>query len=232
MPHLRVELQLPPQFWLTRVSRKFADRTLWVIALQRLRAGIAVAQVGGDGLPTDDVRAFLTKEPDVVDARLLDATRTESVIQVTYRHPVLVPILEATGFLPRYPFAVRSGTAYWEVLGVERASRPLIQVLESRLPGSRVRAVLSSHDAPIAARLTARQRAVLEQAMILGYYSFPRRITLTALARELGVDKGSLSVMLVRIEARMAEHWMDTAFTPRSWGPRPSPRPRSIKDRA
>lgn len=231
MPHLRVELQLPADFWLTRVSRRFADHTLWVIALQRVRAGVAIAQVGGEGLPVGEVRTFLSKEPSVMGARILDATRTESVIQVTYRHPVLVPILEATGFLPRYPFAVRSGRAYWEILGVERASRPLLQVLESRLPGSRVRAVFSAPDAPTAARLTARQRSVLERAMVLGYYEFPRRITLTDLAKELDVDKGSLSVMLVRIEAQMAEHWMATAFSPRSWGPHSPSRANSTKER-
>lgn len=232
MPHLRVELQLPPHFWLTRVSRKFSDRTLWVIALQRVRAGVAIAQLGGDGLPVAEVRSFLEKEPDVLGARVLDSSRSEAVLQVTYRHPVLVPILEATGFLPRYPFAVRSGRAYWEVLGVERASRPLIQVLESRLPGSRVRAVFSAPDAPVAARLTSRQRTVLERAMVLGYYDFPRRITLTKLAEELGVDKGSVSVMLVRIEARMAEHWMATAFAPRSWGPPPVERRKPGRERS
>ncbi|MDE1821701.1 MAG: helix-turn-helix domain-containing protein [Euryarchaeota archaeon] len=231
MPQLRVELQLPPSFWLTRLSQGFSETSFWVVALQRHRSGIAVALLSGSGWPPGAVTSFLEKHPDVVRVRALERSRSTTMLRVRYRRPVLVPILEEIGLLPRFPFAVRSGVAYWEILGVERASHGMIRVLEHRLPGSRVRSISSTPTFPSRTQFTPRQERAFERALALGYYDFPRRITLTDLAETLGVDKGSLSVMLVRIEALLADHWRSTASLPRPWVPM-APRRRRSRGRA
>jgi predicted DNA binding protein len=49
-------------------------------------------------------------------------------------------------------------------------------------------------------RLTPRQREVLALAIERGYYDYPRRITLSHLAKEAGVAKSTLSQTLMLIE--------------------------------
>lgn len=219
MPHVRIELQLPSDYWLSRMSRRFPQNTFWVMALQGLRSGRSIAHIAGQGLPTEELRELLQHDPSIREVRVMEAGRPGTLLRVDYRHLVLVPILEETGMVPRYPFAVRSGHAYWEVLGLQRISRRSLQLVEDRLPGSRVLAVLTSRAYPAGSQLTPRQAEVFDRALLRGYYSYPRRISLTRLAREIGVDKGSLSVMLVRIEARLAEHWSATSSLPSPWVP-------------
>jgi predicted DNA binding protein len=219
MSHLRIELQFPTDFWLSRVSRAFPQQFIWVLTMQRLRSGGAIAHIATPNCPAEEVQDCLEKDPDVKGVIVLERNQGDSLFRVNYLRPVLVPILEATGFLPCYPFAVMSGRAYWEFLGVERESRKFIRMLEERLPGSRVRAVFPSHAHPAGIMFTPRQEVVLKEAVERGYYSFPRRITLTKLAKDLGVDKGSLSVMLVRIEERVVDYWRSTGSLPRPWVP-------------
>ena len=149
----------------------------------------------------------------------MEHSRTNVLIRVTGRRSIFLPITEATGILPCFPFAVKSGCAYWEILGVERDSRDLIGLIEHSLPGSRVAAVLSSRASVGGPQLTPRQEAVFQKAIQRGYYDFPRRITLTELAKVIGVDKGSLSIMLVRIEACLADYWNSSYSLPRPWVP-------------
>lgn len=52
--------------------------------------------------------------------------------------------------------------------------------------------------------LTPRQDAILRECVRRGYYDIPRRTTLRALAKELGLSATSLSLLLRRAEARLA----------------------------
>ena len=49
--------------------------------------------------------------------------------------------------------------------------------------------------------LTARQKQILRAAVELGYYSWPRRVTLTNLAGHLGIAKSTLSEALMIVES-------------------------------
>ena len=55
------------------------------------------------------------------------------------------------------------------------------------------------------ARLTDRQREVLEVAVANGYYAFPRRSTVEDLAVELGISQSTASEHLRRIEASVLQ---------------------------
>lgn len=219
MPTVRLELQLPSKFWLARLGRAFPRHTLWVLAMQGLRSGNGIVDLAVHDLPTSASLALLRRDPDVVDARLLELRRQDALLHVEYRRLVLVPIFGAAGLLPRFPFAVRGGSAFWEVLGVGERTPRLVRLIEERMPGSRVREVFPTRAHSTASTLTARQADVFQRAVERGYYASPRRTNLSRLARELGVSKGSLSVMLVKIEARLAEHWTTTSTLPRLWDP-------------
>lgn len=56
--------------------------------------------------------------------------------------------------------------------------------------------------------LTERQRGVLSRAWALGYYSVPRRISLTRLARLTGQSPPALSKMLRRAEGRLVARFL------------------------
>jgi predicted DNA binding protein len=76
--------------------------------------------------------------------------------------------------------------------------------------GRRATPELMPRDVHRAAVLTARQEELLLHCLGRGYYEIPRRTTLRALAKELGISSASLSLVLRRAEAKVvaafAEH--------------------------
>jgi predicted DNA binding protein len=87
--------------------------------------------------------------------------------------------------------------------------RVLVRLRKEELPFRVIRA--STHpylgDAG-AALLTAKQRSVVARAWALGYYSVPRRITLTRLARLTGRSPPALGKMLRRAEAHLVARYL------------------------
>ena len=65
---------------------------------------------------------------------------------------------------------------------------------------------------PAAASLTEKQRAVVAKAWALGYYSVPRKITLTRLARTTGTSPPALGKMLRRAEGRLVARFLAAAL--------------------
>jgi predicted DNA binding protein len=53
--------------------------------------------------------------------------------------------------------------------------------------------------------LTSIQRALFRQALALGYFEVPRRITLTQLAHKVSRNKSSVSTTLATVERKLAE---------------------------
>lgn len=62
--------------------------------------------------------------------------------------------------------------------------------------------------------LTPRQREILLRAVHGGYYEYPRRITLTDLAREIGIAKSTLSESLIMIERTVMQSFARTLEPP------------------
>ena len=57
---------------------------------------------------------------------------------------------------------------------------------------------------------TLKQREILEPTIELGYYDFPRKISLNDLSKKVGVSPSTLCVHLQKIESRV--FWSDLRF--------------------
>jgi predicted DNA binding protein len=62
--------------------------------------------------------------------------------------------------------------------------------------------------------LTASQDAVFRAALRTGYFSVPRRISVSGLAAQLGRSKSSTSEMLSKIHQRLAESALQLDLAP------------------
>jgi predicted DNA binding protein len=65
-----------------------------------------------------------------------------------------------------------------------------------------------SHASP-GEMLTARQREVLLKASELGYFSFPRKMSLTEVAGQMSIAPATLSEILRSAEAKIMRHYVD-----------------------
>ena len=118
--------------------------------------------------------------------------------------------LSAGHISPTAPFRLNPETVVATFHGEERAlRRVLLRLKREGLPYRVLRAATHPYlgDAG-AAPLTARQREVLAKAWALGYYSVPRRVTLTRLARITGRSPPALGKMLRRAEGHLVVRFL------------------------
>ena len=221
MARLRLELRLPEDFWLASLSRACRGSLLWVLDLAPFSGRGALLHVWADDRTAPLVRSWGRRLPRSIHLEELHRSSQGTLWRVQYPSSALVPLIAQGEVLPRLPFAVRDGWAFWEVLGSRDVLRRLADLVRRGLPGSRVLGISSTVPDSGPVGLTPTQDRVFQAALQRGYYEHPRRTSLTGLAQELGLSKGSLSVMLHRIECRLAQDWQEIRQLPRFLVPGP-----------
>jgi predicted DNA binding protein len=113
---------------------------------------------------------------------------------------------------PTAPFRVDAEKVVASFRGEERALRRVLRRLDReefpyRILRSTGRPFASGEAEPV---LTPLQSSLLARAWVLGYYTVPRRITLTRLARLTGRSPPGLGKVLRRAEGRLVSRWLST----------------------
>ncbi|MCI4346470.1 MAG: helix-turn-helix domain-containing protein [Thermoplasmata archaeon] len=156
----------------------------------------------------------------------------EWVLLVRQRNPEqLSRLLSLAGgrILPTAPFRIDAERV---VASFRGESRPLRRVLarlrRDGLPFRVLRSSQRPYPAPQASEeVTSKQRTVLVRAWVLGYYSVPRRITLTRLSRLTGQSSPALGKMLRRAEGHLVARFLarEAGVLVPEAGAEPSPSP-------
>lgn len=105
--------------------------------------------------------------------------------------PTVLLVLDALGSVPTLRLH-RDGSATVSLLAPEPAQRAALQLLGGEEAAGSV-----------PAQLTPRQAELLHHCVERGYYDIPRRATLRALGKEIGITATSLSLALRRAEAKI-----------------------------
>jgi predicted DNA binding protein len=113
---------------------------------------------------------------------------------------------------PTAPFRMDAEKVVASFRGEERALRRVLRRLDREEFPYRI---LRSTGRPFAsgepgAVLTPLQSSLLARAWVLGYYTVPRRVTLTRLARLTGRSPPGLGKVLRRAEGRLVARWLST----------------------
>ena len=113
---------------------------------------------------------------------------------------------------PTAPFRLDAEKVVASFRGEERALRRVLRRLDREEFPYRI---LRSTGRPFASGepetvLTPLQARLLARAWVLGYYTVPRRVTLTRLARLTGRSPPGLGKVLRRAEGRLVARWLST----------------------
>ncbi|MHB8605862.1 MAG: helix-turn-helix domain-containing protein [Thermoplasmatota archaeon] len=141
--------------------------------------------------------ATIQNESTVHSAQVIESSADAATLQISAAPCALHRAIRESGLLPQFPFDVSGGCDRWMIVGDEDKAKSFVRSIETQ--GVRVTIVSSGPYEPTRA-LSDHQRDVLHHAVALGFYDYPRRITLTRLAEKLGVAKSTLSETLMVIE--------------------------------
>ncbi|WP_251330888.1 helix-turn-helix domain-containing protein [Haloplanus pelagicus] len=114
------------------------------------------------------------------------------------------------GYLPQEPLRIRDGYEYWTVAVDKRRDRmqadldAIASENDAEITVRRVatKGSIADADADLPA-LSDRQREVFELARARGYYEWPRAVSATDLAEEVGVAKATVLEHLRKAEAKL-----------------------------
>ena len=134
------------------------------------------------------------------------------ILLVRQRNPeALRRLLSLAGgeISPTAPFRLTAEKVVASFRGEERAVRRVLRRLDrEEFPYRVLRTSGRAYPAEGVPLLTPLQAELLARAWMLGYYSVPRRITLTRLAAQSGRSPPALGKVLRRAEGRLVVRWL------------------------
>ncbi len=196
---LRIEVRLPEGHWSGDVSRQRPEAVMRIEETMPLGRGRGTAKISSSNGLKDE----LNSHSGIDEVRDFGNNRYE--VDIAPKGGGYIKEIIEAGVIPQSPFEVRDGWVDWTIECSAEKSRKLVQLLReggvpyrvvsTRFTGSRM--------------LTPRQRLIFDSALNEGYWDTPRRITLSALAKLLGLSKSTISVHLHKIEGIVLNYFAD-----------------------
>lgn len=205
MHGVMIGIEEPRRLWCHQMSTLFPQLDVRVTNLVPLRSGRFVETVELRGRGADDAVRRMRHMGSLLRVTPVQVAPNHALVQIEVQGCPLVEAMRDSGVVPQMPFAVDGGEDRWLVgAGPDGADRLVAALARSGLE----RRILRTGDWRTALDdLTELQRDTLEDAVRLGYYEYPRRISLTELARRRGVAKSTISQTLRSVERKiMAGH--------------------------
>lgn len=192
-----VRIENPPGTWCRLIALRYPEVHARVTQCHARAPDRFMEVVALTGEGWEEAVEAIRKLPGVTDLEVVQRAPDHGTLRLTVPACPLSRAITASGIAPELPFTVAGGEDEWLVITSRDGARRFLEAVEAS--GTRPRILFAGeHRAP--ETLSPRQREILAAAVRLGYYDYPRRITLTRLAGELGIAKSTLSQALMIIE--------------------------------
>jgi len=199
---VRIEVRLPDDHWAGEVTRNNPNTVLQIIETMPLGKGRGTAQIAAE----QDLLSDLENLRGVEKVNLLGDNKAS--VTIASGGGGFIKPLRIVGVVPRTPFDVIDGWADWTIQCSTEQAKQLVKEIELQKIQMKLKSTRSNQEK----LLTSRQREVFELALRRGYWTSPRKITLTDLSVELGISKSTLSVMLHSIECKVIDKYYQEIF--------------------
>jgi predicted DNA binding protein len=158
--------------------------------------------------------AQIEEFPGVRDVDVHVEGDRSAVYRITLAAGVVQRVTQKHRVLARYPIVIEDGWMRFETVATPSQIRPFLRDLVRQAGPSRVESIRRHNVSLRRLGLTAPQDAVFRTALSTGYFSVPRRISVSELAARIGRSKSNTSEILSRIERRLAESALQLDMAP------------------
>jgi len=209
-PHVRakIAIETPHDGWLLEFSRQHPDLTVKVHNGQWMGQRRYLLDLEVDG-SADDWSGEIAPFDDVESVERIDIPPNLRLYRVVERCPNYLLLIRKIGVLMNYPRTVHDGVYTCETTARSSQVRELMGELRSARDRARIVSLQRASKPPNGRRsasrsaLTEVQESLFRQALELGYFEVPRRITLTRLAEKVGRSKSAVSHALALVERHL-----------------------------
>lgn len=203
----RLRVPLPDSAWIAPFSRQYPEMKIEVLGRLDLSRSRSLTEVELHVPEQADWAAQIRALGQVSGVEELEGVPGRIHLRVVHRTSKFIPIFRELRLMRRFPFTIRGGEASWVILAPESKHRALLARLRAHAPAAVVESVYDPGPRSPAGPLTPRQADLFRRAMAAGYFEVPRKVTLTRLAKNLGMAASSLSEALAIVEKKLLERW-------------------------
>ncbi|MFC6873439.1 helix-turn-helix domain-containing protein [Halobellus marinus] len=208
MPLAKINVTVPEDLWIARLSASYPEVVLRVVSTQ-YDAGIATALLEIHGENIVQIIAQANEEEDIRELDLLWKNETKTIVQIETENALLLRPVSRVGIPLQTPFVISDGVASWEILTSHSKLSRLSEELDGAGMAYDVKSVQDFNDGHEETVLTERQEEVLLTAFESGYYDTPREASLTVVAESLNITKSTCSDILHRAEGKIIEQYLN-----------------------
>jgi predicted DNA binding protein len=210
----RIAIKLPPDALGYLVTYGHPERRAELINRMELANGLVMFEVRVFGPGSADLAPVAKQVPAVSRVEVHRESAQSTMYRIVLRPPPLWKVLQRHQILTRYPLVYVDGWVRFETMAPPSQIRQLLKSLAKEVGPSKVEAVRHGSVSSSALGLTASQETVFRAALASGYFSSPRRTSLTGLAKQLGRSKSTVSQQLALIQRRLAESALRLKWAP------------------
>lgn len=167
-----------------------------------------VLQITGESTEIRNLLLKLREHADIGDFLLKEISQEATIRLVCLCTPI-IDLIQKFAYIKPDGVVYKDGFEYWEVMPFSKdSSKKLIEELKSYHDFE----VIGVGKAEITS-LTKRQKEIIRTAFELGYYDFPRKITLTHLSEKLNMSPPALSEILRTAHKKIVPYALDVLNT-------------------
>jgi len=199
----RVKVKFPDKIWITQIFNNYKDIEMEISYFlpYDIENSIGNALIEIQHYKIEDILEEIKNHPSVLEFSLIEKEDNRIKFNVKTKDPYLLYGVIKCGVLVNFPVNVREGYAYWRLIATRERIDELLTLFDEKHINYEL---LRIGNAPFEItddknKLSIEESEVLDQAIKLGFFEVPRKISLEELANELGKSKSALSVMLRKI---------------------------------
>ncbi len=204
----RFRIRLPPDIYITDVSRSFPDATFRL--LSGVRTGETASELG-EAITADPgaVASAFRAHDAISEFEVLNQTDDRLLTTYETTDVDLYAFVEDVAFPPEFPIEVRDGHYEFDLTGTRKEFDTFRETLEEiGIPYELLSKVGEERSDRL---LTRRQEELLAAGLRESYFEVPRGCTLADLAATMDIDKSTASGIIRRAQARLVAWYLTSA---------------------
>lgn len=201
----RLRVPLPESAWIAHFSRQFKEVRIDVLSRLDVDRNRSLTEIEVHTSTLEGRAEAIQGLHGVSSVEELEGSPGRMHLRVLHRTSPFIPIFRDLRLMHRFHFTIRGGDGFWVVVAPEAKHRALLARLRTEAADAVIESVRHFQIEGGRGALIPRQAELLRRAAAAGYFEVLRKITLTRLAKQLGMAVSSLSEALAIVEKKLVE---------------------------
>lgn len=185
LKYIKFQVKIPEKIWINRISRQFPDEIItlnYSNPLSETQRQVFLSTVSKNNI--NEIYSRLKKEEQVEDLEIF-GNNLKLIFKLNFLQKIIHQKLTII-----FPVIIHNGYGTIEIFANENQVKLFEKVF------GKIKVLKISDEINKKEHLTLKQKEILETVFLLGYFSYPRKITLSQLAKHLKISKATLSETL------------------------------------